>query len=189
LNAPSAALRVAHVLPGRIRVKLGTLKGDPASAYALRDAIGDLPGVVRVEASASTGSVLVVYEGANGGWSDRIEELARALAPFVPGLDERRITQLVAAGPDLGQPRDPSGAVRAALGGVNARIASLTGGTDLAVIVPLGLAAFGAGALVFGGGVILPEWYTLLWFAFGTFVALNGTAPAVDVASAEVPML
>jgi hypothetical protein len=48
----------------------------------------------------------------------------------------------------------------------------------------------GLGGLAFASELVLPEWYTLLWFAFGTFVALNAgkdADPAVE--PAEMPAL
>jgi hypothetical protein len=35
----------------------------------------------------------------------------------------------------------------------------------------------GVGGLLLGGTPVLPEWHTFFWFAFGTFIALNGTTP------------
>jgi hypothetical protein len=183
----AASFRVVHALPGRIRVKVEALKGDTVTARAVRDVVGDLADVGRVEVSAKTGSVLVVYDD-SATTSRRIAELAAALAPLAPDVTEDRIAELLAAEPEAHRPRDATHTLRAAMTGFNGSVASLTGGTDLAVLVPAGLTALGVGALVFGERVLLPEWYTLFWFAFGTFVALNVTtqAPAADVAAVEV---
>src|SRR4029453_3799529 len=103
----------------------------------------------------------------------RLAELAAALAPLAPDVGEDRIAGLLAAEPEVHQPRDAAHTVRAAVRGLNGSVASLTGGTDLAVLVPAGVTALGVGALVLDERVLLPEWYTLFWFAFGTYVALN----------------
>jgi hypothetical protein len=157
-------------------VKVDALKGDVVTAHALRDVVGDLADVASVDVSAATGSVLVEYEdGATT--SRRLAELAGALAPLAPELDEDGIVDLLAAEPrDASHSMNAAGAVRAAMSGLNGGVAAVTGGTDLAVLVPAGLTALGAGALLFGEQVLLPEWYTLFWFAFGTWVALNAAA-------------
>jgi hypothetical protein len=169
-------LRVVHALPGRIRVKLDALRGDKLTAQAVRDVVGDLVDVAYVEVSEKTGSVLVEYEDGTT-TSRRLAELAAAVAPLAPDMGAERIAELMAVGPQWKEPMQASETVRAAMSSLNGGVATLTGGPDLAFLVPAGLTAFGVGALLLGEGVLLPEWYTFLWFAFGTWVALNAAAP------------
>jgi hypothetical protein len=185
----SPSIRVAHALPGRIRLKIGALKGDFVTAHALLDVIADLAGVADVDVSPATGSVLVVYDDGTT-TARRLAELAAALSPLVPDVPEDHLKELLAAGPGIAhQATDAAGTIRAAMSGLNGGVATLSGGVDLAVLVPVGLAALGVGSLLLAESAVLPEWYTFLWFAFGTWVALNAAtshaaseAGAVDVA-------
>jgi hypothetical protein len=61
----------------------------------------------------------------------------------------------------------------AAFGGLNARVRDSTGGVDLKLLLPLTLFLLGLRELLAAGKGVLPTWYDLLWFAFGTFFMLN----------------
>lgn len=58
---PSAA--VVHALPGRVRIRLPALRGDIARMSALALAAAALPRVAAAQASAMTGSLLILYGG------------------------------------------------------------------------------------------------------------------------------
>lgn len=60
MDEPPAA-RLVHASPGRLRLRLPALRGDAARLSALALAAAALPGVVVAEASAMTGSLLLLH--------------------------------------------------------------------------------------------------------------------------------
>ena len=56
--------KVVSELPGRVRLRLESIKGQDQLADQSAQAIGSMPGIRQVEASALTGSVLIFYDPA-----------------------------------------------------------------------------------------------------------------------------
>jgi hypothetical protein len=56
------SVQVVSTIPGRVRVQVAGLSGQPELARKLNDEIGALPGVQDAQASARTGRMLVTYE-------------------------------------------------------------------------------------------------------------------------------
>ncbi len=164
-------LRVVHAIPGRIRVKIPQVKDDTELARAIPEWLVGVPGIERVETSALTGSVLVLYD------RDRLspEALGGMLPALLPGVDLRGIDVAQALS---GPPSPPSAptvaeAVSGFFGTVNAGVAQVTPGLDLNIIFPLALFAFGIRSLLVSEELIPVPWYNLLWFAFGAYFTLN----------------
>jgi len=59
---PVSPATVISAMPGRVRLQVAGLRGNPGRATALRTRLLTLPGVSRVDASALTGKVLVEYD-------------------------------------------------------------------------------------------------------------------------------
>jgi hypothetical protein len=164
-------LSVVHAIPGRIRVKLPQIKDDPELARAIPEWFVGVPGIQRVETSALTGSVLLLYD------PDRLspEALGGMLPTLLPGVDLRGMDLAQA----LSAPSSPSPApgvaeaVSGFFGTVNAGVAQVTPGLDLNIIFPLVLFAFGIRSLLISEKLTPIPWYNLLWFAFGAFFTLN----------------
>ncbi len=55
-------LRLAHDIPGRLRLAAPRLKGDRRAAAAMRGRLRAIPGVTAAQVSLLTGSVVVHYE-------------------------------------------------------------------------------------------------------------------------------
>jgi len=51
-----------HSIPGRLRVKIPSVKGQPDKARAIRSLLEDVEGVESISANTVTGSVVVKYE-------------------------------------------------------------------------------------------------------------------------------
>lgn len=56
------ATEYLHIVDGRIRVKIPTVKGSAVQAAHLEGRLGALPGIESVQANPVTGNVLVHYE-------------------------------------------------------------------------------------------------------------------------------
>jgi hypothetical protein len=91
---------VVHEVPGRLRLRSRRLHRNPAAAEALTARLRAMEGVVAVEASPRTGSLLIRHDAAPG----RAEALRAAFAaapptvtPSLPPLDTvmERLTEML----------------------------------------------------------------------------------------------
>jgi len=164
-------LSVVHAIPGRLRVKIPTLKGNEELARAIPEWLGGVPGIQRGEASALTGSVLVLYDPEHL----TPQALGGMLPALFPDVDLRGVDLAQAlsgaAAPPLGAA--VKDAVPAFFGAVNAGVANAAQGLDLNILVPLVLFAFGIRSLLVSEELTPIPWYNFLWFAFGSYFALN----------------
>lgn len=161
-------IEILHAIPGRVRLRVGGLKRDPGSAREIQDRIADHPGVRQVEANPVTGSVVIHFDPAAG----TPGEFLRQVVP------EHVAAEWEAAPAQAfdGSPRGfaPAGRIAGLFRQVDRRVEATTGGLDLKVLLPVALFLFGMRALLAPKKKLaLPTWYDLLWFAFGSFVALN----------------
>lgn len=91
LNADD--VQVTHFLPGRIRLKMPTLRGNPAEAEALAHALRTLPGFKSMEISTLTGSVLIRYDPGSLATKDGSRRLRVVLQEYLPGLDADQVVK------------------------------------------------------------------------------------------------
>src|SRR5262245_19629576 len=141
-----------HILPGRVRVRLPRLKGNASLAGEVERTLTALAGVLHVETSTTTGSVLVVYE----------PQIAQALHIQALGLllgrdgalglacedvDMDRLQDwlhMVTNGADPGTPTTSGSDMAAWLNSANPGVAQVTGEWgELRTLVPLTLAFLG----------------------------------------------
>ena len=168
-RAETAGIEVVHAIPGRARVRIHSLKRNPAVARRLSERLANLPGMRRVETNVLTGTVLLLYDADDTRW---LEEFPHAAGTRPLDIGDVR-PELEAATAPEGNGARPGTQVTAFFGALNQRVADATGGYDLAVLVPALLVLLGLRGLVVGENMRTPTWYDLLWFGFGTFVMLN----------------
>ena len=150
-------------LPGRLRIRHVARRRGFEELEALRDSLLARPEVDAVEVNQRTGSVLVFYDPAHV----TFEDLREALGEL--GLD-------LAAGDPAAAGSQPSGAGRVlrAAEAVDRRVNRSTGGTDLRLLVPMGLGALSVRqALRDTPRLGQAPWYLLAWYAFDSFLKLN----------------
>lgn len=90
-------VRLVHFLPGRVRLKIAALKGNPVRARQLSDAFTGVPGVSHIECNTLTGSALIQYDPRRIVQSDAASALAAILRRELPGLDVERVLQWLGA--------------------------------------------------------------------------------------------
>jgi Heavy metal associated domain 2 len=169
-----AGIKVVHAMPGRIRVKISRLKGNPVVAREIEAQLSDVQGIQRVEVNLVTGSVLVFYDPEQMAPSDSLFSLAGTFAALFPGLNPSELQAWLTSSHD-----EPNGQFSVAdrismcFGSLNQTVGRSTGGLDLRLLLPLILFFFGVRGLLMAEKVAFPTWYDLLWFAFGTFFMLN----------------
>jgi heavy-metal-associated domain-containing protein len=184
-------VRVAHAIPGRIRLKIRALRADPALASRLEDLLVGAAGVRRAEANPVTGSLLVHYDDASEAWRDEAQALVEHLGPVSPKLAAHTMKQALARaaessnGGALLEPHDVTGFFQS----VNDTVTGSVGGMSLSILVPLVLVLLGVRGLFASERITVPRWYDLLWFGFAAFVMLNGAGVPPSRAAEEAAEL
>jgi hypothetical protein len=163
------SVRVVHAIPGRVRLKVAGIKDNPGLAAALEERLLGMDGIHRVEVNAVTGSILLLYDARER------EEVGQTLQPLFPGLDLEEYERPVTNG-DRPSPQPMGPRISGLFGSLNSGVGRVTGGTDLKVLLPVTLFVLGVRSLLVSDKLRVPMWYDFLWFAFGTFLALNPIA-------------
>jgi hypothetical protein len=123
--------RLVHSAPGRVRLRVPLMEGDPAEAHRLFEATTGLAGVSKVEARPATGSLVIFHTGP---WAPLAEAFAAATGLALAAADEVEPlgANALDASADMLEALDR--AARRAFGGR----------TDLSELAFLGLVAAGA---------------------------------------------
>jgi len=148
---------VSHSSPGRLRVKIASLKGEEKALADCKDQVAQCPGVIRVDVSPVTGSMLFLHQSS----ITAIAEYARTKELFL--LQEEGQIQGRGSG-NLHQN------ITETFKGVDQKIRSLTDGEmnmgGLAFVVLMGA---GVMQILNGNAGALP-WYGAFWYAFNIFL-------------------
>jgi hypothetical protein len=167
---------VVHAIPGRLRLKVAKIKGDPALARKAQNALIRVPGVKQVEAQPLTGSVLIHYELAEVLTEEAAMALTDAFSRLFPEIDTaalvRGIESLLehlASGGAL----EPTVSLRQTLTALSTKMTGLLGDIDLRLLIPLTLLTLGLRSLLISKPRPLPSWYDYFWYGFSTFFILN----------------
>jgi hypothetical protein len=150
-------VRVAHVLPGRVRFKVDALRVDPEQAREVETRLSMIRGMLEVKINPLTGSVLMCFDPA------LFESLEFHLA--VAGA-------LGIAPSDL----DPACLARWATGTTNGATfaeAPPFGPEVWRALIPLTFLALGLRSLLVSDKLLLPNWYEYLWYGFASRSILN----------------
>ncbi len=168
------APRVAHVSPGRVRVKVPHAKHNPELATKLDERLSAIEGVKRAETNLLTGSIVLLFDAAEIAFEEIMPGVAEVLAAALPEVEEEAIAALLHPSANGAGAEPLAGQITGLLHSFDTRLGAASGGAvDLRVLLPMSLFFLGIGRLVASEQVVFPSWYDLLWFSFGTFAALN----------------
>jgi len=173
---------VIHKISGRVRLRLPHAKNRPSRIEHVRKTLAGMPGVNRVEANPTTGSMLLHYDRAqDSGDSDFLKNLAEFASKEglfkLPG-DQQEYDQLASdietEAQLLARRSKTAEAIVDNVEAANILLKRATGNTlDLKIMFPLGLGALSAATL--GAEMGTPVWITLALSAFHSFVSLHST--------------
>ncbi|MCU0842024.1 MAG: hypothetical protein MUC79_09925 [Thiobacillaceae bacterium] len=82
-----ADIQVSHFVPGRVRLRVAAIKGNPRLAERIRSAFRDVPGLTGLSYNTTTGSVLITYDARLIIAEDGGQRLRSVLREHLPGLD------------------------------------------------------------------------------------------------------
>lgn len=91
-DIPLPIFRLQHSLPGRRRYRVAVLQQNEPLAALLEEKLIQLPFILRVEAQAATGSLLLVYSGDEAG-VDRLAQILEQRIFNVPIVETIRIPE------------------------------------------------------------------------------------------------
>jgi len=167
-------LKIVHALPGRVRLRVAKVKGNPAMARRAQEKLAKVPGIKQVEAKADTGSLLILYDLADLFSEESLDTLSVTLEELFPEIE---VATLMAGLMSLTENPGAGSAVAQGItdsfGAINTGIRKITGGLDLKVLAPLALIFLGLRTLWTSEKITAPSWSNLLWFGFSAFVMLN----------------
>jgi Heavy metal associated domain 2 len=151
-------IRLVHALPGRIRFKLESIKGNPEQARDIEARLATVRGMHHVEAKSLTGSVVATFDPALLESLDFHFAVANALGIPASDLNPEYLAKWY-ANESNGTPMLPPNI-----------------GENWRLLVPFALLALGVRGVLAAERLIFPQWYDYLWFAFGTYYTLNPPA-------------
>jgi hypothetical protein len=148
-------IHLVHSLAGRIRFKLGGIKGNPDQAREIETRLATVKGMRSVQASYVTGSVVAKYDPTILESLDLHFAVAKALGVAPSDLNAEYLATWSA--------RETNGVPSSTIESIQ----------NWRMLVPLAFCLFGIRGLLVTDKLTFPQWYDYLWFAFGTYVALN----------------
>ena len=170
----SQEVRLVHAMPGRVRLKVAKLEGKPGLAQEIQKHLATIQGIQHIRVNPVNGSVLVQYDAQALMSPDSVRALSEACATFFP---EVNIAESSASLLTMLNQRNASVSTASSwtntLLALDKRIRAAIGGIDLNVFVPMLLFLLGVRSLLVAKKIVLPAWYDLFWFSFGTYVALS----------------
>jgi hypothetical protein len=178
---------IAHRIPGRIRIRIPSAKGDSEFLEQARAALSALPGVLEVSCNPLTGSILVLHlPGAELELEGAMTSENGSTLPFV----------LTAAQPDVDPPRRRhrraprqsylASAITETVADLDDAIRAATGNAlDLKVLLPILAGGIGL-TMMLRGSRRTPLWLTLMIFAFTSFTILHGEEGAEAAVAEQV---
>lgn len=173
VKAQPNSIRLAHLSPGRIRLKIDELKHNATRAREIEDRLRPVSGIRSVEANPSTGSLIITFDEAAMESMEMPFAVAEALGISLNDLNPQDVQRLMSHHGNGSKSTDAMNAdLESAVREMNAALRR-TAGVDLAMAIPLGLAVMGLRSLLVAGKTAVPVWYDYLWFAFGTYFMLN----------------
>ncbi|HKJ33449.1 MAG TPA: hypothetical protein VKA34_16555 [Balneolales bacterium] len=166
-------IEIAHLIPGRIRLRTRQLKHNPEMADSIQKSVSDISFIQKCEINRKTGSILLIYDQSKmhelKEWAQQIS--SSGILPEGWGLDD---LYEMAINHSNHHTKSISGEIRTAFRGFNNQLKKTSGGVmGLNDAFPILLFSLGMKRLITAERLTFPEWYTYLWFAFTSYFILN----------------
>lgn len=175
-------LTVLHAVPGRVRLRMPRMRGDPEFAKGLVHRLVEIEGIYEARANATTGTVLILfhYDGTEAGTLQLLYGLAGVAEEFLPDVDLESVDLSEAAAMLTQANADPPAGTEIEKTGDRSVPANQAAFWPLSLsvptarmLIPLGLMTYGLSRLVLEAPFRHPPWWTLLWYSYGTFRVLR----------------
>ncbi len=163
-------LEIVHALPGRVRIKVARLRGDPKLAEEARTKLAKVPGILNIETNVLTGSVLILFDPERLGSLESLAKLTEVVGQLVPDMERSRLSEWLAA---VARGSLKTGGNPGSLDCAPGEVGLLSKGLGLNILIPLVLFFLGVRSLLLTEKPAFPAWYDYFWFAFSTLAILN----------------
>jgi hypothetical protein len=166
--------KIAHHVPGRMRLKVDTAKGNDALMEEIRQTLVNVPGIHDIQINSSTGSVTVHYAAdAHPEIETTIERHQQHFSVHAPSTKLDDMTKMITDEAEfLAEHSHSARVVVDFCKHIDTNIKKATNNTlDLKVLLPLGLA--GVAFLEIGATAATPVWVTIALFSLNHFVELQ----------------
>jgi hypothetical protein len=168
-------LSIAHQVPGRVRLKIPSAKGNPELLRQISDTFGVIPGIEQITVNPTTGSVVLHYDTDqhhefHGRFHAHVGEV-HDYQPPATEIDElaRKIEEEAEF---LAQNSDTARAFVDFCKRCDNEIKLATGNlVDLKIVLAVAIIAFAV--LEIGPAAATPVWVTLTIFALNHFIAMH----------------
>lgn len=181
-------LQIAHQVPGRIRMKVPSLKADPELADQIKQTFGAVPGIEQVAINPITGSVVLHYD------IDRHDELHGHLHRHTGGHYKPPANEIDALATKIEQEAEylaehshTAKVVVDFFRDVDHQIKIATGNViDLKIVLAAGIAGFTIFEV--GANAATPVWVTLAIFALNHMIQANMSEQQKEAAEDALAM-
>jgi hypothetical protein len=173
---PVTEAQIAHHIPGRLRLKVPSLKDDPSLGETLGRELGDLEEVVEVSVRPLTGNVVVHYQSNGRGETGFVQSIGSVVR-----LTEARPVARPQPPPDVSVGEMAAEWTHARWQGLNDSLRRGTDGAlDLRTVIPLFFVFLGVRQILTQPNLSALPWYTAFYYAYQTFNRYYGrpTSPA-----------
>lgn len=173
---------IVSASPGRVRLRLPRSSRGPRLVQRVRDGLANRPGIERVDANESTGSVVVHFDQ-QAISPDGLLELIHDAGVVIEELNPFDVTEVFRA-----RTRSTVATrISTTADHFDRQLALATGQkVDLRLLFPLGLFAFAVRQIAVAGlGLNQVPGYVLLWYAFDSFWKLHRELPNGPTAPVE----
>jgi Heavy metal associated domain 2 len=190
-SSPKLKLHVAHQVPGRVRMKVASAKGNPELLKQIGETFSVIPGIERVSINPTTGSVVLHYD------TDRHNEFRRGFDPHYQSVSGQGYTpprteidtlarNIEDEAEFLAQNSRSAKAVVDFFKKFDQEIKLATGNTvDLKVVLAIGI--IGITVLEVGASAATPVWLTLTVFTLNHLIEIN--QPPRQAATVSAPLV
>jgi hypothetical protein len=162
---------LAHKIPGRVRLKLPSLKGNRSLADHVMGRLSAFPAIKKVRINPAAGSLELLYDAAL--MQESAALVIAELKAIFGGYDfselERHFLGIVEE--ILVTPYGIKLAQNFA--SFNRGIRQNLNGVDLAFLVPASLFSLGFYRLITAKPIPAPRWFDLWWYGFSIFMIVN----------------
>jgi hypothetical protein len=180
---------LAHQVPGRVRMKIPSAKGNPELLKQIADTFGVIPGIERITVNPATGSVVMHYDvDQHHEFHGRLRNHVQpegAQQPPRTEIDEfaNKIEQEAEF---LARHSDSARVIVNAFKTVDREIRLATdNNVDLKIVLALGI--LGVAVLEVGAAAATPVWVTLSLFALNHVIEMH--TPQAQAAPAVTPVI
>jgi hypothetical protein len=178
-------LSVAHQVPGRIRMKIPSAKGNPELLEQIKQTFSVLPGIEGIEVNDLTGSVILLYDvdrhdDFHGGFQNHAPPPRRPPSSEIDTLAQK----IQDEAEFLAQNSHAARVVVDFFKQVDRQIKESSGNlVDLKIV----LAIFVVGFTIFevGAGAATPVWVTLVIFGLNHFIEMHQHGPQPGMAASS----